>query len=191
MRRARLFFFILTILVVLGGGMPVAAIITSWMNGTGTVVFNAGLPGEYTAISGVDAPRPAWIPIHANARVTDGFQVISGSPDRFGLVDLVVAGSLDEIKAYYSQSLAEIGFSVVDHGIAPLNEATAKYLGVAGTLVATRPESGDFDYVAVQIRSADSWFTSARVVSVQWSKWRPEDAAATAPKALPNDNLQR
>ena len=157
-------------------GSPALDIIFGWTMGTHTIVVDSGRVGEYTAIRGPAAPLPAWVPVLPGATISDATQVLSGSLDGFGMVDLVTRASLDDIKSFYTRSLTDLGFRVRDDGYDILTPEGAEYFGLAGTLIAERPGSSDQDYkyVAVQIRTEDGWLVRSRSLTVQWRKTVPD-----------------
>ena len=163
-------YFLLLIGVIFGSSA--LDIIIGRSLGTHTIVVDAGMASEYTAITGPDAPRPAWVPILPQAVITDAWQVISGMPDGVGIVHLATRASLDDIKSFYTRSLTDLGFRVRDDGYGILTPEGAEFFGLAGTLIAERPDTSDQDYkyVAVQIRTEDGWLVRSRSLTVQWRK---------------------
>ena len=157
-------------------GSPALDIIIGWTLGTHTIVVDSGRVGEYTAISGPAAPRPGWVPILPGAVISDGYQVTSDSLDGFGMVHLATRASCDDIKGFYTRSLTGLGFRVRDDGVGILPPETAEFFGLAGTLIAERPDTSDqeYKYIAVQIRSEDGWLARSRSVTVQWRKTIPD-----------------
>ena len=83
---------------------------------------------------------------------------------------------LDDIKTFYTRSLTGLGFVVRDDGFGILTPEGAEFFGLAGTLIAERPDTSDEDYkyVAVQIRTEDGWLVRSRLLTVQWRKTVPD-----------------
>ena len=173
MGRAFLFFLLLIGVIF---GSPALDIIIGRILGTYTVVYDAGMVSEYTAISGPAAPLPAWVPILPGAVIAHASQVTSGRPDGVGMVDLATRATLDDIKTFYTRSLTGLGFVVRDDGFGILTPEGAEFFGLAGTLIAERPDTSDEDYkyVAVQIRTEDGWLVRSRLLTVQWRKTVPD-----------------
>jgi len=72
------------------------------------------------------------------------------------------------VKRFYTDALTRAGFAVDDLGIAPLNPATAAFLGIAGTLSAKRAATDDM--LTVQIRTADGLILASRLLQIHWMK---------------------
>ena len=82
-------------------------------------------------------------------------------------------------EALLHRALTASGFTVDDLGIAPLNPATARMLGMDGTISAKRDATDDIIYV--QIRTPDGLIPS-RMLQIRWAKISeyPQHAAAIA-----------
>jgi len=123
-------------------------------------------------------PRPEWVPVLPNASVVQAARVMPAqAPSGFHSLDLATRASLDEVKRFYTEQLTASGFTVTDLGIAPLNPATARMLGMDGTISAKRAATDDFIYV--QIRTPDGLIPS-RMLQIRWAKISeyPQHAAA-------------
>jgi hypothetical protein len=115
---------------------------------------------------GRNLPRPDWVPVYPGASIVQASRVTSArAPSGFHGLDLSTRASLDEVKRFYTDALSAKGFAVDDLGIAPLNPATAAYLGIAGTLSGKRAATDD--QITVQIRTADGLFPS-RLLQIHW-----------------------
>jgi hypothetical protein len=117
---------------------------------------------------GQNLPRPDFIVLYPGSFVVQGSLLTSsGMPSGVGKLDIGTRAGFSEVRDFYLARLADAGFDVVDRGIGPLNPPTAAYLGIAGSLDATRAATGDF--VTVVIRTADGIIPS-RVVELSWRK---------------------
>ena len=115
---------------------------------------------------GQNLARPEWVPVYPGASIVQASKVTAArSPSGFHSLELSTRASLDAVKRFYTDALSAKGFAVDDLGIAPLNPATAAFLGIAGTLSAKR-ESTD-DMITVQIRDPDGLFPS-RLLQIHW-----------------------
>jgi hypothetical protein len=132
---------------------------------------------------GRDLPRPQWVPVYPGAVVVQGSKLTSvKAPSGFHSLEISVRASLDEVKQFYTRELAATGFAVTDPGLAPLNPATAAFLGIAGSLQARR--SSTDDQITVQIRTAEGLFPS-RLLQIHWNKIS-EFPAHAAPRPRPD-----
>ena len=128
---------------------------------------------------GQNLPRPEWVPVYPGASVVQASKLTSArAPSGFHSLELSTRASLDEVKRFYTDQLTAAGFAVDDLGIAPLNPATAAYLGIDGTLDGKRVATDD--HITIQIRSAEGLIPS-RLLQIQWQKISeyPQHAAAT------------
>jgi hypothetical protein len=117
---------------------------------------------------GQNLPRPDFIVLYPGAFVVQGSLLTSPAmPSGVGKLDIGTRAGFSEVRDFYLARLADAGFDVVDRGIGPLNPATAAYLGIAGSLEATRAATGDF--ITVVIRTPDGIIAS-RVVELSWRK---------------------
>ena len=79
------------------------------------------------------------MPVYPGASVVQASKLTAArAPSGFHSLELSTRASLDEVKRFYTDALTRAGFAVKDLGIAPLNPATAAFLGIAGTLSAKR-----------------------------------------------------
>ena len=90
-----------------------------------------------------------------------------GMPSGVGRLEIGTRAGFSEVRDFYQARLADAGFDVIDRGIGPLNPLTAAYLGIAGSLEATRAATDDF--VSVVIRTPDGIIPS-RLVELSWGK---------------------
>ena len=172
-----------------------------WLLLVGTLVFGASyagavithLMGPWTATGveqdgslthmqfGPDLLRPDWVPVYPGAWVVQSSRLVSArAPSGFHSLELGTRASLEEVKRFYVASLTASGFTVEDLGIAPLNLATAAYLGIAGFLSAARAATDD--RVDVQIRTPDGLIPS-RLLQIHWRKISETPALAMPPPA--------
>jgi len=131
---------------------------------------------------GQNLPRPEWVPVYPGASVVQASKLTSArAPSGFHSLELSTRASLEAVKRFYADELTAAGFAVDDLGIAPLNPATAAYLGIDGTLDGRR-ESTD-DHITIQIRTPDGLIPS-RLLQIHWRKISeyPQHAAAAAGK---------
>ena len=117
---------------------------------------------------GHDLPRPAWVPVYPGASVVQASRLVSAqAASGFHSLDLATRASLEDIKRFYTAELSAAGFAVEDQGIAPLNPATAAYLGIDGTLAGKRASTDDV--INVQIRTPEGLIPS-RLLQIRWRK---------------------
>jgi hypothetical protein len=127
---------------------------------------------------GQNLPRPEWVPVYPGATVVQASKVTPArAPSGFHGLELSTRASRDEVRRFYTDALTRAGFAVDDLGIAPLNPATAAYLGIDGTLSGKREATDDM--ITVQIRSADGLFPS-RLLQIHWMKISEYPQHATA-----------
>jgi len=157
-------------------GTPYAALILDRLQGS----WNAtGIEhdGSVTNFSfGQGLPRPEWIFIPHGARIVEVSHVTNKSQGRdVGMLEIATHQSFADLRKFYTESLSRADFVVVDQGLGPLNERTAEYLGVAGTLMATRSRSGDC--IAISIRRPEG-ILQTTLVELRWWKAPPESLEA-------------
>jgi len=117
---------------------------------------------------GQNLARPDFIVLYPDSFVVQGSVLTSARmPSGASRVEIGTRADFAEVRDFYLARLAEAGFDVVDRGIAPLSPLTAAYLGIAGSLAATRASTDDF--VSVVIRTPDGIIAS-RLVELSWGK---------------------
>jgi len=174
--RGLLFGFLLVVTLVFGASYA-SAILFSIMGPWSAVGIEQDGSATHIAF-GQNLPRPAWVPVYPGATIVQASKVTAvRAPSGFHALELSTRASLDEVKRFYTDALSAAGFAVGDLGIAPLNPATAAWLGIAGTLAGKR-EATD-DAITVQIRTADGLFPS-RLLQIHWYRISeyPQHAAA-------------
>jgi hypothetical protein len=163
----RLFFGVLLAVALVFGATQASALLF-WIMGPWTAV---GIEHDGSATQmafGQNLPRPAWVPVYPGATIVQSsFLTSAQMPSGFGTLQLGTRGGLDDVRRFYLDRLAAEGFGVTDRGIAPLNPATAAFLGIAGSLAASRPDTDD--QVDVMIRTPDGLLPS-RLVEIHWRK---------------------
>jgi len=174
--RGLLLGFLLVVTLVFGASHA-SAILYSVMGPWTAVGIEHDCSATHMAF-GQNLPRPEWVPVYPGATVVQGSLLTAArSPSGFHSLELATRASLDEVKRFYTDALTRDGFAVDDLGIAPLNPATAAYLGIDGTLVAKREATDDM--ITVKIRSAEGLIPS-RLLQIHWMKISeyPQHAAA-------------
>ena len=167
-------------LIVVGlvfGASYASAILFSFMGPFSAVGIEQDGSATHVAF-GQNLPRPDWVSVYPGATIVQASKVTAArSPSDFHSLELATRASLDEVKRFYTDALTRAGFAVDDLGIAPLNPATAAFLGIAGTLSAKRAATDDM--LTVQIRTADGLFPS-RLLQIHWYRISeyPQHAAA-------------
>ena len=117
---------------------------------------------------GQNLPRPEWIPVYPGATIVQTSLVRSPQlPSGVGTLQIGTRAGLDDVRMFYRDELTAAGFDVTDRGIAPLNPATAAFLGIAGNLSGRRAATDDL--IEVVIRTADGLLPS-RMVELHWRK---------------------
>jgi hypothetical protein len=162
----RLFAWLLVAVVVFGtawAGALLNAAMGPWtaqaLNQDGTTTHMA---------FGQNLPRPDFIVLYPGSVVVQGSVLNSPAmPSGVGTLEIGTRAGFSDVRDFYLARLDEAGFNVVDRGTAPLNPLTAAYLGIAGSLEATRAVTDDF--VNVVIRTPDGIIPS-RVVELRWRK---------------------
>jgi hypothetical protein len=129
--------------------------------------------GSVTHMSfGADLPRPEWIFMPPGANIVQASHVRNERQQRdVGMLELTTHQPLPEIKKFYEERLSRAEFSVVDQGTGTMDARTAKFLGVAGILVAVRVKSGD--RIDITIRAPEGLFRTT-LVQLRWWKIPPE-----------------
>ena len=168
MRRLQFLLFPLLLLVLVVFGTAYAGALLSWVMGPWTAV-GIEQDGSQTHFAfGQNLPRPDWVPVYPGATVVQASTLTSAKmPSGVHSLELATRAPFDDVKRFYLDRLTEAGFEVEDHGIAPLNPATAAYLGVAGSLSGKRVDSDDI--INVMIRTPDGLIPS-RVLQIHWRK---------------------
>jgi hypothetical protein len=133
---------------------------------------------------GADLPRPGWLPLYPGAWVVQASRLVSvRAPSGFHSFEIGTRASLADIRSFYTERLAAAGFEVTDTGILTLNPATAAFLGIAGSLSASRVSTDD--QIDIQIRTPDGLIPS-RLVQIHWRKISESPALPTpAPAGKP------
>jgi hypothetical protein len=174
-----LLFGFLTVVALVFGASHASAILYAVMGPWSAVGIEQD--GSQTHIAfGQNLPRPEWVPVYPGATVVQASKVTAArAPSGFHGLELSTRAALEEVKRFYTDALTRAGFAVDDLGIAPLNPATAAWLGIAGTLSGKRAATDDM--ITVQIRTADGLFP-ARLLQIHWYRISeyPQHAAATS-----------
>ena len=131
---------------------------------------------------GQNLARPEWVPVYpARRSCRRARSPPARAPSGFHSLDLSTRASLDEVKRFYTERSRARALRSTDLGIAPLNPATARLLGMAGTISAKRAATDDF----ITSRSAppDGLFPS-RMLQIHWCRISeyPQHAAAVEGK---------
>src|SRR5262247_2762233 len=117
---------------------------------------------------GQNLPRPEWVPVYPGATIVQTSLLRSPQlPSGVGTLQIGTRAGLDDVRMFYRDELTAAGFDVTDRGIAPLNPATAAFLGIAGNLSGRRAATDDL--IEVVIRTADGLLPS-RMVELHWRK---------------------
>jgi hypothetical protein len=117
---------------------------------------------------GAHLPRPDWVPFYPGAWIVQASKVTTAKvPSGFHSLEIGTRASLEEVKRFYTEQLAQSGFEVVDLGTMSLNAPTAALLGIAGTLSAKRAATDD--RIDIQIRTAEGLVPS-RLLQIHWTK---------------------
>ena len=128
---------------------------------------------------GQNLPRPAWIPVYPDATIVQAsFLTSPQMPSGVGTLQIGTRAGLDDVRQFYRDRLTEAGFDVTDRGVAPLNPATAAWLGIAGNLSARRATTDD--HFEVLIRTPDGIIPS-RMVELHWRKISETPVAVAQP----------
>jgi hypothetical protein len=171
----------LLFLVALVFGASHASAIIYWAMGPWSAV-GFEQDGSQTRMQfGQNLPRPEWVALYPGASVVTGSRLTSQrQPSGFHALEMSTRASLGEVTRFYTERLTRDGFAVEDLGIAPLNPATAAYLGIAGTLAGRRAATDDL--ITIQIRTADG-LLSSRLLQIHWMKISeyPQHAQAATP----------
>ncbi|MFL5072094.1 MAG: hypothetical protein ACJ8D9_21150 [Xanthobacteraceae bacterium] len=174
-------FFALLLVVALLFGATQASALLFWVMGPWTAV---GIQHDGTATHmafGQNLPRPAWVPVYPGAAIVQSsFLTSPQMPSGFGTLQIGTRAGFDDVRRFYLDRLAAEGFEVADRGIAPLNPATALYLGIAGNLAGRRTATDD--QVDVLIRTPDGLLPS-RMIEIHWRKI--SESPVTAPAERP------
>jgi hypothetical protein len=167
--RRHYLFLALLLLVFIMFGSPYAALLVNRVMGAWSA---DGIEADGSVTHMVfdqDLPPPDFVPVFPGASVVQASRLVSKvAPSGVGSMELAVHGSTDQVRQFYRTRLEASGFAVADLGTQGLNAATAAYLGVAGTLSATRPATDDV--VVVQIRDEDGILVRTRLLQVSWRK---------------------
>src|SRR4051794_8974496 len=132
--RGLLLGFLLVVTLVFGASHA-SAILYSIMGPWSAVGIEHDGSATHMAF-GQNLPRPEWVPVYPGATVVQASRLTAArSPSGFHSLELSTRASRDEVTRFYSDALSCSGFAVEDLGIAPLNPATAAYLGIDGTLM--------------------------------------------------------
>ena len=167
-----LIFVVLAIVLLIG--TPYVALVQNRLMGSWTAeAVRADGSVEHMEF-GPDLPRPLWVPVPEDAAIVQASRLVSiDAPEGASRLELAAGGSFDEIKQFYRQSLERSGFAVTDLGLGPLDPATARYLGIAGSLSAERPASGD--QINVTIHTPEGVVLRSTLVEVSWRKMKEDE----------------
>jgi hypothetical protein len=155
------------IVVTLVLGASYASVIVGAMMGSWSATA-IEQDGSATSIQFGNLPRPDWVPVYPNASIVQGSKVTAAhAPSGFHGLELATRASLDEVKRFYTEQLAASGFTVADLGLVTLNPATARMLGMDGTISARRAATDDL--ITIQIRTPDGLIPS-RLLQIRWVK---------------------
>jgi hypothetical protein len=174
---SRLFALLIVVAVMFGvsqGGALLFAFMGPWtavaMQHDGTAMHMA---------FGQNLPRPSFVAVYPGATVMQTSVATSPQlPSGVGTLQIGTRAAYDEVRQFYHAHLTEAGFDVTDRGVAPLNPATAAWLGIAGNLSARRAATDD--QVEVVIRTADGLIAS-RMVELHWRKISETPGAVAQP----------
>jgi hypothetical protein len=171
-------FALLIIVAVMFGASQASALLFAFM-GPWTAV-GVLQDGSTTHMAfGQNLPRPGFIPVYPGATIVQAsFITAPQMPSGAGTVHIGTRAGLDDVRQFYREQLTEAGFDVTDRGVAPLNPATAAYLGIAGNLSARRAATDDL--VEVVIRTPDGLIAS-RMVELHWRKISETPSAMAQP----------
>lgn len=163
---SRLFAFLIIVAVMFGASQA-SALLFAFM-GPWTAV-GVQHDGTLTHMAfGQNLPRPGWIPVYPDATVVQASVITSPHlPSGVGTLHIGTRAAYDEVRQFYRERLTEAGFDVTDRGVAPLNPATAAWLGIAGSLSARRAATDD--QLEIVIRTPDGLIAS-RMVELHWRK---------------------
>ena len=125
--------------------------------------------GSVTSMQfGRDLPRPEWLPLYPDATIVQASRLTSArGPSGFHSLDLATRASLADLRRFYIDRLTAAGFEVSDQGLATLNPATARLLGIDGMLSARRASTDDV--VMVHIGTPDGLIAS-RTLQIRWAR---------------------
>ena len=168
MRRWHLLFVLLLVVFVLFGAPYAALILNSVMGPWSAQAIE--LDGSVTQMTfDRNLPPPDFVALFPGASVVQASHVTSKeAPSGVGMMELAVHGSAEDVRDFYRARLEALGFTVSDLGTQGLNAATAAFLGVAGTLSATRAATDDV--VVVQIRTEEGMIIPSRLLQLSWRK---------------------
>ena len=171
--RGLLFGFLFVVALVYGASH--ASALLYWAMGPWSAVGFEQDGGQSHFQFGQNLPRPDWVPVYPGATVVNGSRVVAArAPSGFHSLEIATRASLDEVKRFYTGELAATGFEVADLGIAPLNPATAAYLGIAGRWRANVPRA------TTRSPSRSAPPIPSRLLQIHWYKIseHPQHAAA-------------
>jgi hypothetical protein len=127
--------------------------------------------GVVTTVHDRRMQPPAWITLPRGAIVTEADRAVdSGKPGAVGGIAFTAWQSFPVLKAFYTDSLTKQGFTVTDYGIGPVDEQSAKTLGVYGTVLARRGE--EHEEVTIGFDEEKGLLQTARIVQIGWKEGR-------------------
>jgi hypothetical protein len=165
---ARVFIYLVVTVTLYFGAPYAAAIIFRVMGPWSADAIEAD--GSVTHMEfGTHLARPDWVPVPSDATIVQASRLTSAAePTGFSGLELATRMPLDDVKRFYTTELQSAGFTVTDHGLGTLDPATARFLGIDGTLVATRAATADM--ITVQIRSPEGLVVPSRLLQINWRK---------------------
>jgi hypothetical protein len=179
----RRLFVILLILALVFGASYAGALLSRLMGPWEAVAIERDGSTTHMAF-GPNLPRPEWVPVYPGATVVQASRSTSARmPSGVHMLELATRAPYDDVRRFYEQRLAVEGFAVADSMPPTLNPATATFLGIAGSLSATRARTDD--RIDVVIRTPDGLIPS-RLLQITWRKISETPHPAAPALAPPN-----
>lgn len=127
--------------------------------------------GVITTVHDRRMTPPAWLALPPGAVVTDADRAVETRlPGTIGGIEFTAWQSFPVLKAFYTDSLTRQGFTVTDYGLGPLDDDSAKVLGVHGTILARR--AAGHEEATIGFDEEKGLLHTVRVVQIGWTEGR-------------------
>ncbi len=177
----RMFRWLFLPLLLIAGfaGSPYFGAVFYHLLGTSTVVAMEADGTARTSTSGPGASQPDWLTQPPGALTTNSTRWLPHKDALdSGVFGMLTHAEARDVSAYYTQFLRQQGFDVEDIGLGTLDQRTAAFVGVAGTILAERTSTGH--ELSIQIRTPQGLIVKPRHVMIVWRKLGAGQASGNA-----------
>ncbi len=160
-------------------GSPYLSVAFYHLLGTSTGVAVEADGTSRTSTSGPGALLPDWLTKPSGALTVNSTRWLPHKDALdSGVFSMLSHADARDVREYFTQSLREQGFEVEDVGLGTLDQRTAAFVGIAGTLLAERASTGH--ELSIQIQTPQSLILKPRLVTIVWRKLGPGQTSGNA-----------